>query len=531
MNKTRKIRNKKLFLKWLKKSHRNKYNIVHGGAGDDDDKNKGKGQEITTMEKPSFVARTFTRENAVLLAGAVTLGEVAFTLASNPVVISAVVSLGIGTAAFTGIISGGATLVLILVATYAFVKIRALYSNYYTMIYVMNDYILLLKKIDTMVRLSIKISQEYKFVIDTKDVNKSLERIFSKFDRLLSDEDVSEINKEVLDNRGYDKITEQAAEIENDDDNTLAEQASLLGDETSEEKEIVVSDRVKKRQDNIFKRFGKKIASSAKSIGKSARKFGKVISLNSKEFTEELNEEVMRLGLYFSILLGELNIVLNVCQMDIIGKGDKQALITKNNNVKSDGNFNNLLISSIIYRTLQLYNIFNLCGALPSRSKTAKKTCSDANIEEYIKEIEFEREKIRKILLGKTTSDGKTLFPLYEQLSNSRDTNTPNGLQNLRFIMKGFEASITTKSQAVEFMDAIHTFNTDYSKKISKSASSSITSTDYTTQEGYSNANTAVNPAVSNPTKIPPPRIPISNIPIEKVGGEYEENYKGNNPL
>ena len=167
MNKTRKIRNKKLFLKWLKKSHRNKYNIVHGGAkkglvnvdGD---------QKIVSAKSQGN--ETFTKENAVLLAGAVTLGEVAFRLASNPVVISAVVGLGIGTAAFTGVLTGGATVVLLLVATYAFVKIRALYSKYYTMIYVMNDYILLLKKIDTMVRLAIKISQEYKFVIDNDDV-------------------------------------------------------------------------------------------------------------------------------------------------------------------------------------------------------------------------------------------------------------------------------------------------------------------------------------------------------------------------
>ena len=194
--------------------------------------------------------------------------------------------------------------------------------------------------------------------------------------------------------------------------------------------------------------------------------------------------------------------------MDIIGKGDKQALITKNNNVKSDENFNNLLISSIVYRTLQLYNIFNLCDTISSKSDTSKKTCTPANISEYIKEINFEREKIRKVLFSRTTLDGKTLFPLYEQLSNSRDTNTTNGLQNLRDIMKRFEAPITEKSQAVEFLDAIHTFNINYSKKISKSISGSTASTDYITQESYSTANTAVNPAVSNPEKIPPPVPP-----------------------
>ena len=492
MNKTRKIRNKKLFLKWLKKSHRNKYNIVHGGKGKGEGEGKRQNQLETMKENPNFV---FTTENAVLLAGAVTLGEVAFRLASNPVVISAVVGLGIGTAAFTGVLTGGATVVLLLVATYAFVKIRALYSKYYTMIYVMNDYILLLKKIDTMVRLSIKISQEYNFVIDTKDVNKSLERIFSKFDKLLSDEDVSEINKEVLDSRGSDKLTELVVEIENKDD-TLAEQESLLG---PPDQVIEFSDKVMKRQDNIFKRFGKKIASAARSVGKGVRKFGKVISLNSKEFTDELNEEVMRLGLYFSILLGELNIILNVCQMDIISKGDKGELINKNNNVKNDENFNNLLISSIIYRTLQLYNIFNLCDTISSGSTTAKNTCSDANITDYIKEIEMERTKIIKVLFG-TRSDKKKLFPLYQQISNSSDTNS---LQNLRTVMRGFtENTITDKSQAIAFIDAIHKFNTDYSKKISKSISASQTSTD--------KSNAVITQGVSNPEKTPPPPIPLT---------------------
>ena len=491
MNKTRKIRNKKLFLKWLKKSHRNKYNIVHGGKDKSEGEGEGKRQnQLVTTEKTPMV---FTTEHAVLLAGAVTLGEVAFRLASNPVVISAVVGLGIGTAAFTGVLTGGATVVLLLVATYAFVKIRALYSKYYTMIYVMNDYILLLKKIDTMVRLSIKISQEYNFVIDTKDVNKSLERIFSKFDKLLSDEDVSEINKEVLDSRGSDKLTELVVEIEKKDD-TLADQA-LLDDEPPETEEIVVSDKVKKKRDGIIKRLGKRIASAARSVGKGVKKFGKVISLNSKEFTDELNEEVMRLGLYFSILLGELNIILNVCQMDIISKGDKGGLINKNNNVKNDENFNNLLISSIIYRTLQLYNIFNLCDTISSGSTTAKNTCSDANITDYIKEIEMERTKILKVLFGTKTSDKKNLFPLYQQISNS------NSLQNLRDVMSRFsDNSITDKSQAIAFIDAIHKFNTDYSKKISKSISASQTSTD--------KSNAVITQGVSNPEKTPPP-IPL----------------------
>jgi hypothetical protein len=520
MKKTRKIRNKKLFLKWLKKSHRNKYNIVHGGANGDEVKDTTSNQVAKAEEGNT----TFTKQNAVLLAGAVTLGEVAFRLASNPVVVSAVVGLGIGSAAFTGIVSGGATLVLILVATYAFVKIRALYSNYYTMIYVMNDYILLLKKIDTMVRLSVKISQQYKFVIDTKDVNKSLERIFGRFDKLLSDKDISDINKDVLDSKDNSMLTELASEVNEDDDEKLP---LIQAQEAEETVDIVVPQTVKNRQENIFKRFVS-----------SVKKFKKVISLNSKKFTEELNEEVMRLGLYFSILLGEFNIILNVCQMDIISKGDKNELMTKNNNVKSDDNFNNLLISSIIYRTLQLYNIFNLCDTISSKSETSKTICSPANKSEYIKEINRERMNIRTVLFGTTTSDSKTLFPLYAPLSS----NTNNGLQKLREIMKGFNKPITEESQALEFLKRIHEFNDTYSKEISKSAPSSMPSfsikDENTTNEQIGNtADTAVKPAVnqpykdfninrpflpSNPVVTNPPRLPP---PPSNTQGEPAVEY------
>lgn len=459
MKQTRKIRNKKLFLKWLKKSRRNKYNIVHSGGN--------------------------VNVEAIISAGA-TLGDVAFKLASNPVVISAVVGLGVGSFAFTTLVSGGATLVLILVATFAFIKIRSMYSKYYTMIYVMNDYVLLLKKIDTMVRLAVKISQEYNFVIDTKDVNKSLERIFSIFNTLLSDKDVIEINNDVLNSKGgNDELNNIAADV--DADNTNDE--SLYLDAQQDTQVIEVPETVKEKQKSILQ----KIASKFKTVKK-------VFSLNSKKFTEELNEEVTRLGLYFSILLGEFNIILNVCQMDIISKGNSKNLVSKNNSIKGDENFNNLLISSIIYRTLQLYNIFNLCDTVSSTSDTAKKTCTSDNMNEYIKEINLERANIRKVLFGVSKSNTKILFPLYAQLRDSKNTN--DALQQLRTIMRGFREPIIVKEKAQDFLKKIHDFNDNYSKKSkSKSDRSTINITPYDEKDEDDDTDKKNPP----PQKPPPP--------------------------
>ena len=457
MNKTRKIRNKKIFLKWLKKSHRNKYNIVHGGEGNDDNQDDSRDK---LSKEISFADKLINKENAVFLAGAVTLSELAVRLASNPVVVSAVMGLGVGSLSLGIASTGGALLVMLLVGTYAFVKIRALYNNYYTMIYVMNDYIILLKKIDTMVRVSIKISQEYKFVIDTRDVIMSLQRIFNKFDKLLSKKNIVEINDNVIKNsdEANNVLTTTAndATIEN---NIVADIEAGNQDDT--EREILLkpdvttrTNEIKEKKESMVKRMKTKFSTSFKN-------FKNVLRLNSKEFTEDLNEEVTRLGLYFSVLLGELNITLNVCQMDIISKRNFSELMRKNNSVKSDENFNKMLISSIIYRTLQLYNIFNLCDTIRPNSDTSKKTCSEENMNEYVREIEHERGKIVKVLFGKSSDNRLALFPLYAPQTEATEApDTNSDLQNLIEIMKNYtNKTINSREEAKVFLDIIYKFN------------------------------------------------------------------------
>jgi len=457
MKKTRKIKNKKLFLKWFKKSHKNKYSIKYGGAYPNDDK---KGTNGDSSSSQQLVGESVvTKKKAFALAAVVTLGQVAYSLASNPMVVSAIIGLGVGTTAFTTVASVGASLVLIAIGTYAYFKITAAYSNYYTMLHVMNDYILLLQKIDIMVRVAIKISQQYQFVIDTKDVNKCLERIFSRFDKLLSIKDIGDIKKD-LENpkvRPQEKLNEAAESAE-----------EQLNEDASEE-------------DTLIKEDPAEITVKVSTMDK-LRQFFKILKFNSKKFTSQLNEEVIRLGLYFSILLGEFNIILNVSQMNIIDKRDFQLLLTNNTSVKNSSDFKKLLISSIIYRTLQIYNIFELCTPGASISDAAKKTtCSEEMIDQYISEIEAERIKIRKVLFGKSKITNKFLFPLYQDRSGNLDDSS--GLNALRGIMRGFNNSITEEKEARDFCKKIHDFNEKYSsatkETISDSSTGSTISTDH----------------------------------------------------
>ena len=457
MKKTRKIKNKKLFLKWFKKSHKNKYSIKYGGAYPNDDK---KGTNGDSSSSQQLVGESVvTKKKAFALAAVVTLGQVAYSLASNPMVVSAIIGLGVGTTAFTSVASVGASLVLIAIGTYAYFKITAAYSNYYTMLHVMNDYILLLQKIDIMVRVAIKISQQYQFVIDTKDVNKCLERIFSRFDKLLSIKDIGDIKKDLENTkiRPQEKLNETAESAE-----------EQLNEDASEE-------------DTLIKEDPAEITVKVSTMDK-LKQFFKILKFNSKKFTSQLNEEVIRLGLYFSILLGEFNIILNVSQMNIIDKRDFQLLLTNNTSVKNSSDFKKLLISSIIYRTLQIYNIFELCTPGASISDAAKKTtCSEEMIDQYISEIEAERIKIRKVLFGKSKITNKFLFPLYQDRSGNLDDSS--GLNALRGIMRGFNNSITEEKEARDFCKKIHDFNEKYSsatkETISDSSTGSTISTDH----------------------------------------------------
>ena len=431
-------------------------------------------------------------KDAVALAAAVTLGEVAYRLASNPIVVSAVVGLGIGTTSFTAVASGGATLVLVAVGTYAYVKIKAAYRNYYKMLHVMNDFILLLQKIDIMVRVAIKISQQYQFFIDTKDINKCLERIFSKFDKLLSIEDIGKIRKEIEDS----KVTsEQKLQLE------------AKGASNEEEKQLMVNNNV----DQYSTEEPKDIKIS---LWSKMKKFYRVMQFNSKDFTNQLNEEVTRLGLYFSILLGEFNIVLNVSQMNLINGRDFNLLMSKNISVKSSPDFKKLLISSIIYRTLQIYNIFELCTPGASISDAAKMTtCSEEMIDQYISEIETERVKIRKVLFGKSKATKEFLFPLYQDRSgNSSELNI------LRGIMRGFNNSITDEKEAREFCKKIHDFNEKYSsttkEKRSDSSTGSTILTDNLDEDYYEDTGDSEEapPKTATPPQKPPPALPLPRI-------------------
>ena len=531
MNKTRKTRNKKLFLKWLKKSHRNKYNIVQGGGGPNDDNdeeskklnenedndeeskklNENEDLETSTDVGIGSAALTLGTVGAIGAVGS-GLGErlidMAYSLASNEAVLNAIsgmsdsilslasnesvrntfMVIATGTTIATAVATGGLILVAIAIGTMVAVKLKERYSKYYIFIQSINNYILLLRKIDTMVRVAQRISKEYKFVIDTKDVVRSLELLFNHFETLLSVEDLKEIKSEIVSPNfsATASITDASNDatdevMQNSGFNALEDEEHSVGADDADN-EMPINDEAKKRSEGFLKKMKKsmllKIESANKSVKKGfknateslqrgvknateslkkgVKRFGNRI--NQKSISKKIDKEVTKLGLYFSILLGEFNIILNVCQMGIIGKYNFAEIQTANVKVGNDKDFKKMLVSSIIYRTLQLYIIFDTCERTKSGSqiKEIKELCNPSKKKKHIEEVENERKKIADVLYSKVNDGEKSVYPLYESDVEGGD-NDP--LKKLRDVMRDYKSEISDEGQATEFLNAIHEFN------------------------------------------------------------------------
>ena len=480
MKKTRKIKNKKLFLKWLKKSHKNNYNRVHsGGVSKKTTQNLEKENDVETIEDEALeVAKLGAAGVGVLAVGASGAGErlmdVAYSLASNDAVVSAVSGIGdsllrlgssetvrntimvlaTGTAIGTAVTSCGIAIIAIAIGCAVAVKLKERYSKYHVFIQSINNYILLLKKIDIMVKVAMKISAEYKFVIDTKDVVRALEFLLNLFEDLVTAGDVKDIkNKLVSGTFSTEKVLDEAVKNISDSD-TVIDVEGDDGDATKSGSDILISNDAIVRKENIFKRMRTSISSKVQSFKTGFKQFSNRI--NQNKLSKKIDKGVTKLGLYFAVLLGEMNIILNVCQMGLIGRGDKAAILTSNGNVENDIHFKKMLVSSMIYRTLQLYNIFDTCEATKSGSqvKEIKEMCSPSKKQEHVREVETEREKIRNVFFT-------TEYPLYtpQITAKSSDDKVPDPLAALRDVMRRFNTEIKTESEANAFLKAIHDFD------------------------------------------------------------------------
>jgi hypothetical protein len=184
------------------------------------------------------------------------------------------------------------------------------------------------------------------------------------------------------------------------------------------------------------------------------------LRFNADEFSKELNEEITKLALYFSIFLGEFNILFNVSQVTALtnsdGSDEKNAKIVsdKNDEIKDDINFKEVLMSTLLYRILQIHNMFELC----KRKRFQETLCSPLAMEGYVKEVVMEMKKINTILNNINDSDNgdtNSGYPLYTGEMFMR----LKKLLNKHKILRGDIVTIESKDRAQQFCTEIAVFN------------------------------------------------------------------------
>lgn len=493
MKKTRKIRNKKLFLKWLKKSHKNNYNRVHSGGVVKKTKilETPSENDVKTIEDEELEVKKLGAAGVGMVAlGQVdTLMEMAYSLASNDAVVSVISGIGdsllrvassetmrntimvlaTGTAVGTAMASCGVAVIVLAIGLAAAVKLKERFAQYHVFIQSINNYILLLRKIDIMIKVAMRISAEYKFIIDTKDVVRALEFILNLFEDLITAGDVKDIkNKLVSGTFSTGRVLDEQFKEINDSDEGVGDVAYDDDDTTSnsESQMLIPKDAVNavKGKENFLKRMGTSISSKYQSISSKYQSLKTEINrrgtklmnrtVNQNKLSKKIDKGVTKLGLYFAVLLGEMNIILNVCQMGLICDDDKGTISTANNSVKNEIHFKKMLVSSMIYRTLQLRNIFDTCEATKSGTqvKEIKEMCSPSKKQEHVEEVEIERDKIYNVFFSKQ-------FPLYASQITAKSINTKDPLSALKNVMNNFKSKINTVEEANAFLKAIYEFD------------------------------------------------------------------------
>lgn len=218
----------------------------------------------------------------------------------NPTV-SAIV-MGAITTAGPQAIAVGAVLAVGAVGYYVVLKLQDKYAKFFILIRTLNEFLVLLNKIDRLVRLSLSISKEYKFNINIKEIEEQLKIIFKRFDKMLEEDDFDSISNSVtnINQTGLPDL-EAAA--------TTAAAAAA---------EITTNDIA----NGTGKKEESKTPTDPPGEGQDGGGWlGKAIfrlTFDADLWNQKLNDDVVKLNIYLTTAMSEFGIILNVIQMSMI---------------------------------------------------------------------------------------------------------------------------------------------------------------------------------------------------------------------
>jgi hypothetical protein len=262
----------------------------------------------------------------VAIAGAATgLWALVAKLQQNPE--TSAILIGVATAAGPQALLAGAIFAAVVVGYYAFLKIQDKYAKYDIMIRTMNEFIIVLNKIDRLVHLAYFISDKYHFDVNLKEIESQLKVIFARFDKMLNDDDRNVIEKN----------------LENNITPDLNGQANNASDQNDSLKE----------------------ATTQGVVGGNPQKGGAFVSImgfDEERWNKLLNDDVVKLNLFFTASITEFGMILNVLQMTMLADETKKPiLVGYTNEIQKSTEYQKMVIGILLNDILKLRVDFLYC--------------------------------------------------------------------------------------------------------------------------------------------------------------------------
>jgi hypothetical protein len=275
----------------------------------------------------------------------------------NPAIMAAIMgSVSMIPAVGQGIIVLGA---LIAVGVYATKLIKEQFSKYLKMLRTIDEFTILLHKIQKISNLTIFISTTYNFDINIDEVIEQMKIIFSRFDEVLK-----------LEKENYNKIEAQvmnpltaAPDIENEAQQAIARSSDL---------EIRSSAP------------GNDLPTGQTGGGRGGQQTGgaplwwEQFRFNVVEWNKQLNTDIIKLNIHLTTTMSEFSIILNVIQMNMVVNGlgsnpqEKAKAITeltkKNYVIKNSSEYRKTRVGILVHDILKLRIDFVYCKAKAGKS-------------------------------------------------------------------------------------------------------------------------------------------------------------------
>ena len=289
----------------------------------------------------------------------------------NPTVVATLMG---GVALIPGVGQGVIVIIAMMgVAYYANKMIKEQLSKYKKVLRLIDEFTILLHKIQKIAHLTIFISTTYNFDINIDEVIEQLKIIFSRFDEVLKENagNYNKIEESVMLLTSAPNMEEAALDAIN--------RSSI----TQKDADLEVNDG-----STATKRGGTKMIQTG-----GISLWGQ-LTFKPDVWTKHIDKDIIKLNIYLSTTMSEFSIILNVIQMNLIvdGLGPDEvkksaaikSLMAKNGLIQRSTEYSQTRIGILVHEILKLRVDFVYCkskaGKNPLTSKTGDVIC-DENIE------------------------------------------------------------------------------------------------------------------------------------------------------